>query len=112
MNRREIAGQTVTWDMLLKAQKMFHGQLLTEVLREMELADQQRQHLEDTRSIKRNRNRFMTLIGAVIIGATVVWGFSHMWFGAWAYHNLYPYSFIITVLLDTSLAAYAYVKRY
>lgn len=114
----DLRMRPVTWETMLKAQKIFHGQVLTEVLREMELADRERQTIEDQRSIYRNRNRFLTLAVALLLGLVITYTLTNRgipWMGLslpkWAF-GLSPYSFVITVLLDSSLAAYAYIKRY
>lgn len=74
--------------------------------------DADRQALEDLRAIRRNRNRFLTLLAALGIGLCVTYllttpGILPKWMLHYA-----PYSFVITVLLDSGLAAYAYIRRY
>jgi hypothetical protein len=71
-----------------------------------------RQQAEDVRANKRNFNRMMTLLGALVIGLVVTYSLGHDWYGAWASHTLAPYAFTITILLDSSLALYSYVKKY
>jgi len=114
----DLRMRPVTWEVMLKAQKIFHGQVLTEVLREMELADRERQTIEDQRSIYRNRNRFLTLAVALLLGLVITYILNNRGIPTLGLTlpksiiKLAPYSFVITVLLDSSLAAYAYVKRY
>lgn len=80
--------------------------------------DIERQRIEDTRSIHRNLNRFLTLAVALILGLVITYTLTNggiPWLGIMlpkAAIKLSPYSFVITVLLDSSLALYAYVKRY
>lgn len=77
-----------------------------------------RQEIEDRRSIHRNLNRFLTLAVALILGLVITYSLTNRgipWLGlqlpaAWV--KLSPYSFVITILLDSSLALYAFVKRY
>jgi hypothetical protein len=80
--------------------------------------DIERQAIEDNRSIHRNLNRFLTLIVALVLGLVITYSLTNKgipWLGihlpsSWV--KLAPYSFVITIMLDSSLAAYAYVKRY
>lgn len=74
--------------------------------------DADRQEIEDVRSIRRNRNRMWTLLVALLLGFIVTYTLSHDVFGPWASHTFGPYSFVITVLLDSGLALYAYIRRY
>ena len=77
-----------------------------------------RQEIEDRRSIHRNLNRFLTLAVALILGLVITYSLTNRgipWLGitlplSWV--KLAPYSFVITILLDSSLALYAFVKRY
>lgn len=76
-----------------------------------------RQDIEDTRSIRRNRNRLLTLLVALFLGLAVVWTLPQLgvWYGPNAGHwgkVLGPYAFVITVALDSSLAVYSYIRRY
>lgn len=73
--------------------------------------DVERQAIEDMRAIRRNRNRFATLLVALLLGFFITWSLQNQLFGP-ASLKLAPYSFVITVLLDSGLAAYAYFKRY
>jgi hypothetical protein len=106
----ELSSQVVTWDVMMKAQKIFHGQILTQVLREMELADRDRQKTEDSRANHRNFNRMLTLVGAMVIGLIVTYGLYHGWIPDGK--ALGPYSFTITIAMDTGLALYGLIKRY
>ena len=80
--------------------------------------DIQRQVKEDIRSIHRNLNRFLTLAVALILGLVITYTLTNkgipfigLSLPGWVV-KLSPYSFVITVLLDSSLALYAFVKRY
>lgn len=66
---------------------------------------------EDRRANKRNFNRMLTLVGALVIGLIVTFTLSHGYLGHFGF-ALAPYSFTITILLDSSLALYSFIKRY
>lgn len=80
------------------------------ILALIEATDVERQLQEETRANHRNFNRMMTLVVAVVLGFIVTFGLSHNWIPNGKV--LGPYSFVITVLLDTGLAAYALIKHY
>jgi hypothetical protein len=87
------------------------------LMAEIKRQDAVRQSIEDTRSIRRNRNRLLTLLVALFLGLAVVWTLPQLgaWFGPFAGHwgkILAPYAFVITITLDSSLAIYSYVRRY
>lgn len=92
--RHEIAVATATLVGMLRAQ------------------DADRQLIEDVRSVRRNRNRMWTLLVALLLGFIVTYTLSNDVFGPWASNTFGPYSFVITVLLDSGLALYAYIRRY
>lgn len=71
--------------------------------------DADRQSNEDQRAIRRNRNRMFTLFGAILIGLLVVWTLPRL---GGTGKLLEPYSFVITVLMDTAFTVYAYFRRY
>lgn len=72
-------------------------------------AEDKRQAIEDVRANKRNFNRMMTLLGAILIGLVVVWTLPRLGHvGA----VLSPYSFVITVLCDAAITVYAYFRHY
>lgn len=73
--------------------------------------DEKRQRLEDKRSIHRNRNRFLTLAGALFISFVVTYALGH-WVPANVGKTFGPYAFCITIALDSAFTLYAYVKRY
>lgn len=66
---------------------------------------------EDKRANKRNFNRMLTLVAALIIGLAVTFILNHGYLGHWG-PALAPYSFVITVMLDSFLAAYSYIRHY
>jgi hypothetical protein len=69
----------------------------------------QRQHTEDTRSVRRNRNRFFTLLGALLIGICVVYFVPKL---GTTGKTLGPYAFCITIALDSAFVAWSYIRRY
>lgn len=76
--------------------------------------DYQRQIVEDTRANRRNFNRMMTLFGALLISLIVTYVLSHP--GTILSKSICktwgPYSFAITILLDSALTVYAYLRHY
>lgn len=94
------------------------GKAKSETLETVEAEVEERQRAEDIRANKRNFNRMMTLLGALLIGLVVTWMLSHpLVLGSFGIapstaKMLAPYSFTITILLDSSLALYSYVRKY
>lgn len=84
---------------------------LTVTAFDLKQQDVDRQALEDLRAVRRNRNRFATLLVALLLGFFITWALQSQIFGPTSL-KLAPYSFVITVLLDSGLAAYAYIRRY
>jgi hypothetical protein len=76
--------------------------------------DAERQALEDSRANHRNLNRMLTLLGALVIGLVVTFVLYH----AAKFHlphwmlGMAPYSFVITIMLDSGLAAYSLIRHY
>lgn len=75
----------------------------------MDAHEAKRQAIEDTRANHRNFNRMLTLIGALLIGIAVVYTLPKL---GHLGQVLGPYAFVITVALDTFLAAYSFIKHY
>lgn len=67
-----------------------------------------RQRAEDVRANHRNFNRLLTLLGAVVIGLLV----TYLSTVGIIPRPLQPYTFVITVLLDSSFSMYALWKHY
>lgn len=78
----------------------------------LRVQDAQRQAVEDTRSVRRNRNRMWTLLFGLLISIVITWTLSHDVFGPHISHTWGPYSFAITIALDSTLTVYAYIRRY
>lgn len=107
--KRSFVEQDTKTDEKLSGQ--FNNQLMELVDGEIQKRDQERQQKEDFRANKRNFNRMLTLIGALIIGLFVTYMLSSGVLGHLG-TELAPYSFVITILMDTGLALYGYVKKY
>lgn len=80
-----------------------------------------REKRENERANHRNKNRLLTLAGAIVIGIIVTYFFQNDGFPILGAHHvlpkalamtLYGYSFVVTVTLDASLALYSYIKKY
>ena len=71
-----------------------------------------RQDAEDLRAYKRNENRMITLIAAMLIGIFVTYSLGHDWYGMWVTHTFGPYNFVITIMFDSALALYSLIKKY
>lgn len=63
--------------------------------------------MEDERAEHRNRNRALTLPVAIIMGLLVVTVMPAIGLAA-----LMPYSFVITILPDAAITAYAWAKKF
>lgn len=82
--------------------------------RVMELVNgviKEREDRENERANKRNFNRMITLLGALLIGLVVTFTLSSDYFGHVG-KLLAPYSFVITIIMDSGLALYGYIKKY
>lgn len=88
------------------------------VLAEVNRRDQARQYIEDARANHRNLNRMLTLVGALVIGLALTWLFQHAFVltavgvPANIVKTLAPYTFVITIFMDSSLAAYSFFRKY
>jgi len=76
----------------------------------------EREARENTRANHRNFNRMLTLFGALLIGLVVTYTLQHgeilgFRLPPWA-PGLAPYSFVITVALDSFLALYSFIRHY
>jgi len=80
-------------------------------------AQMEREARENVRANHRNLNRMMTLLGALVIGLVVVFVLSHngipglVALPSWC-AGLAPYAFVITILMDSALALYGYIRHY
>lgn len=80
-------------------------------------AQMEREARENVRANHRNLNRMMTLLGALVIGLFVTYVLTNngipglVTLPAWSTH-LAPYAFVITILMDSGLALYGYIRHY
>jgi hypothetical protein len=107
----KIANPAVVYDL-----PPWHGahdeQIQAMIEKHVEMINQRRQALEDQRAVRRNRNRFVSLIGALIISLMLTWTFQHGYLGPHVSAAFAPYSFVITITLDSVITMYAYLRRY
>lgn len=75
---------------------------------ELREQDKERQETEDIRAIRRNRNRFITLVAALVMGFLVPYLFVVFSLPP----SLQRYTFVITIIPDALITLYAYVRRY
>jgi hypothetical protein len=68
----------------------------------------EREKRENSRANHRNFNRLLTLLGAVLIGLVLTYASQK----GIIPKTLAPYTFVITVLLDSTFTAYALYKHY
>lgn len=77
----------------------------------------EREARENERANHRNLNRMLTLFGALLIGLVVTFILTHngipgvVKLPKWSM-VLAPYTFVITILLDSGLALYGYIRHY
>jgi hypothetical protein len=71
----------------------------------------ERERRENIRANHRNLNRMLTLFGALIIGVIVTFVLHAGWLGNTGV-VLAPYAFSITILMDSGLALYGYIRHY
>lgn len=71
-----------------------------------------RKTAEDERANKRNFNRMLTLFGALLIGLVVTYALTTPGIVPNSLKFLAPYTFVITIVLDSGLALYGYIKKY
>lgn len=107
--------QVVTMDTLLKHERMtlrsFNDYVQSSTQTAIKTAEAKRQAAEDERANRRNLNRMLTLIGALVIGIVVSYVLTHGYLGNLG-KALGPYAFCITILLDSSLAVYSLIRHY
>ena len=98
--------------------KRAKAESVAHTLRELDSRDTARQYIEDVRANHRNLNRMLTLLGALFIGLALTFVFTHPAILASigvqgpVVKALEPYTFVITIFMDSSLAAYSFFKRY
>lgn len=114
-------GATVQWGEHLvrraAAEAVQYSDKLTR--RTIEEVNATRQVIEDTRANHRNLNRMLTLFGALVIGMVLTYLLTHpvllhSWFGMSpkTVKSIAPYTFVITVAMDSTLALYSFIRHY
>jgi hypothetical protein len=73
---------------------------------------QEREARENDRANHRNLNRMLTLFGALAIGLIVTYVLTTPGLMPASMKWLAPYTFVITILLDSGLALYGYIRKY
>lgn len=74
-------------------------------------AIEEREARENIRANHRNLNRMLTLFGALLIGLVVTFVLTNNILGP-SGKSLAPYAFVITILMDSGLALYGYIRHY
>lgn len=75
-------------------------------------AIKEREDRENFRANKRNFNRMLTLFGALVIGLVVTFVLTTPGMIPANWKFLAPYTFVITIVLDSGLALYGYIRKY
>lgn len=103
-----VHGKQTTVHSETKTDDVTNGVFDNRVMELFNGAIQEREARENKRANHRNFNRLMTLFGAVVIGLIVTYMSVHGVIPAW----LAPYTFVITVLLDSTFSLYALIRHY
>lgn len=103
-----VHGNRTTFETDTKTDDESNGVFDNRVLALVDGALTDRKQAEDKRANHRNFNRLMTLFGAVIIGLVVTWASQR----GIIPKALAPYTFVITVLLDSTFSLYALIRHY
>lgn len=79
----------------------------------------ERQAIEDSRANHRNLNRMLTLFGALLIGIVDTYLLTHPVLLVHTFglspklvKFLAPYTFVITIAMDSTLAVYSFIRHY
>lgn len=112
----EVNGDQVTYTAHATTDSHVAGQWPAEadahVRQLIQEAQEKRQVIEDSRANHRNFNRMLTLVGAMVISFVLTWvlNYAHG-LPAWA-HTLAPFSFAITIMMDSCFTIYALIRHY
>jgi hypothetical protein len=104
----KVHGNRTTFDQETQTDDASKGVFDNRIMEVVDGALTARKKAEDKRANHRNFNRLMTLLGAVIIGLIVTW----MSTKGYIPKSVAPYTFVITVLLDSTFSFYALLKHY
>lgn len=93
-----------------RIRKIAHGEVVNAI--------NEREARENIRANHRNLNRMLTLFGALFIGLALTWLFQHngipglFQFPLWFAKDYEPYTFVITIAMDSGLALYGLIRHY
>lgn len=115
-NQTRIVGDQVTYDEHDTSDRNVHGTWSAEadehVRSLITKAMQEREQREDVRANHRNLNRGLTLVGALVIGLILTYLLNYVpHLPHWMY-VLAPFTFVITILLDSAFVFYSLYKHY
>jgi hypothetical protein len=103
-----VHGKRTSFSQETKTDDASKGVFDNRVIEVVDGALRQRKAAEDKRANHRNFNRLMTLLGAVIIGLVLTW----LSVRGFIPKSVSPYTFVITVLLDSAFSFYALLRHY
>lgn len=103
-----VSGNNTTFTTETKTDDTANGEFDNRVLTIINGELASRKAAEDVRANHRNFNRLMTLLGAVLIGVVITYLATRGVIPA----PVAPYTFVITVLLDSAFSFYALLRHY
>jgi len=110
-------GHKVTVNRTVDTDETLSGSFDDRVMALVNGAIAEREARENMRANHRNLNRMLTLFGALVIGLVVTFVLQHkgipglVTLPVWTM-ALAPYTFVITIALDSGLALYGYIRHY
>lgn len=110
---QNVTGHRDDFDVTTDTNDQVSGEFDTRVMSLINGVLSDTKKVEDKRADKRNFNRMLTLVGALVIGLVVTFVLSTP--GILPVHvdkMVAPYTFTITILMDSGLALYGYVRKY
>ena len=110
---QNVKGTTDTFDTTTDTNDQVTGEFDTRVMSLINGVLDDSKKVEDHRANKRNFNRMLTLFGALLIGLVVTFLLTtpHI-LPAHIDKTVGPYTFVITILMDSGLALYGYIRKY
>jgi hypothetical protein len=108
---QHVVGNVTTVDQETQTDDKLTGEFDNRVMELFNGAIQEREARENVRANKRNFNRMLTMVGALVIGLVVTYVLTSGALGP-ATKVLAPYAFVITILMDAGITAYAWIKHY
>lgn len=110
---QNVVGTRDTFDTTTDTNDTVSGEFDTRVMSLINGVLNDSKAVEDHRANKRNFNRMLTLFGALLIGLVVTFMLTTP--GILPTHvdkTVGPYTFVITILMDSGLALYGYIRKY